>query len=112
MIEQMQQYVKASSQLRLIALHSLDPTHKNHKDDDHANRTAAFWTMRGFQDVESEVFLHRLTRELKMETRSKETRSQRLTSWHFYKRFEVPFVERGKGTMPMVWLPMPSTPST
>jgi len=106
MIEQMQQYVKASTHFRFIALNSLDPTHKKQKGEQ-AIRTVAFWTMRGFQELRSDMFLTRLTAELEPQRLYGGGRQKTLTVPEFYKRFAVP--EPEKGTMPMVWLPMPST---
>ena len=97
MIEQMQQYVRASSQLRLITLHSLDPTHKKQKSE-HAIRTASFWTSRGFQKLQTDVCLHLVTHELaperlygdKVQSRTYLPRPRPLTPRDFNNRLDVP----------------------
>jgi hypothetical protein len=101
MIKQLQQYVKASSEFRFIALNSLDPTHKKQRGDQ-AIRTASFWTMRGFAELRSDMFLTRLTAALEPQRLS--GKGKNYTATEFYRRFGVP--EPTKGTMPMVWLPM------
>ena len=98
--------MKASTHFRFIALNSLDPTHKKQKGEQ-AIRTVAFWTMRGFQELRSNTFLTRLTAELEPQRLYGGGKAKCLTLSDFYKCFAVP--EPEKGTMPMVWLPMPST---
>jgi hypothetical protein len=104
LVEQMQQYVKASSEYHLIALNSLDPTHKKQRGEQ-ALKTASFWTMRGFTELRSELFLMRLTGALEPQ-RLTGNRPKCYTQTEFYKRFSVP--EPTKGTVAMVWLPMQS----
>jgi hypothetical protein len=101
MIEQLQQYVKMSPQFRLIALNSLNPTHKKQRGDQ-AIRTASFWSLRGFTEL-TEMFLCRLTAALEPQ-RLAGNRGRPWSLNEFYKRFAVPQAEAG--TIPMVWLPM------
>jgi hypothetical protein len=100
MIEQLQHYVKKHPELKFIALHSLDPQHKLHREGDQALHTAGFWMQRGFSEIDAQLFRYRLTAAIDP-PRAKQGKS--LSEREFNRDFGMQ--KKPDGTLALAWLP-------